>query len=116
MSIVAVSIDASQLPAQVENDLLECLRLRAANHKFHYATVGQTEKRLALHEAYSPARTDTDCLATYELSFAETTGLLKQPRVDLISLGCGGDCHCAPRGCPRARLLFRAYPMLMFDC
>jgi len=90
MSLIAVSIDASQFPAQVKNDLLESLRRREVNHKFHYDSVEQTEKWLALHEAYSPARTDTDCLATYDLAFAETAGLLKQSQVDLISLGCGG--------------------------
>ncbi len=90
MSLLAVSIDRSQFPSQIKNDLLDSLRLRAVNHKFHYDSVEQTEKWLKLHETYSPARTDTDCLATYELAFAETARLLKQPRMDLISLGCGG--------------------------
>ena len=59
MSAVAhVAIHPSQFPAQVRRDLLESLRTRRVNHKFHYDSIKQTQKWLALHEAYSPARTD----------------------------------------------------------
>ena len=92
MRTVAVTIDASQFPDQVERDLLESLRSREVNHKFHYDSVLQTERWLALHDAYSPARTDLDCLATYDLAFRETADLLQKSELDLISLGCGGGC------------------------
>jgi L-histidine N-alpha-methyltransferase len=90
MSVISVSIDSSQFPENIQADLLTSLRQRAVNHKFHYDSVEQTEKWLALHEAYSPARTDTDCLATYDLAFAEAVAHLDKSEMDLISLGCGG--------------------------
>ena len=57
---------ASQFPENVRRDLLASLRTRRVNHKFHYDSVKQTQKWLALHQAYSPTRTDVDCLAVYE--------------------------------------------------
>jgi hypothetical protein len=53
---------SQEFPDQVRRDLLESLRARAINHKFHYDSARQTVKWLALHEAYSPTRTDDDCL------------------------------------------------------
>jgi L-histidine N-alpha-methyltransferase len=90
MSVISVSIDSSQFPENIQADLLNSLRQREVNHKFHYDSVEQTQKWLALHEAYSPARTDTDCLATYDLAFAESVANLDKSEMDLISLGCGG--------------------------
>ena len=52
---------ASQFPENVRRDLLESLRTRRVNHKFHYDSVKQTQKWLALHQAYSPTRNDADC-------------------------------------------------------
>ena len=89
-SLVQVAIHASQFPENVRRDLLESLRTRRVNHKFHYDSVKQTQKWLALHEAYSPSRTDGDCAATYDRSF-ESVGLrMEFRRVHLIGLGCGG--------------------------
>jgi uncharacterized SAM-dependent methyltransferase len=70
--------------------LLESLRSRRVNHKFHYDSIKQTQKWLKLHEAYSPSRNDPDCSATYERSFAAATERIRSPRVHLIGLGCGG--------------------------
>ena len=47
----------------------ESLRTRRVNHKFHYDSVKQTQKWLALHQAYSPTRNDADCRAIYDKSF-----------------------------------------------
>src|SRR5271170_687326 len=55
---------------RVRRDLLESLRTRRVNHKFHYDSVKQTQKWLALHQVYSPSRNDADCQAIYEQSFA----------------------------------------------
>ena len=54
----------------VWRDLLQSLRSRQVNHKFHYDSVKQTHKWLALHQAYSPSRNDADCAAIYDASFA----------------------------------------------
>lgn len=89
-SIVNVAIHASQSPENVQRDLLESLRTRRVNHKFHYDSIKQTNKWLALHQAYSPSRNDADCAATYDKAFAEAAKEIKATRVHLIGLGCGG--------------------------
>ena len=66
---VPVIIHASQFPEQVAADLRDSLRSRQMNHKFLYDSYRQTQKWLAVHEAYSPARTDSDCMATYQACF-----------------------------------------------
>jgi len=68
-----VTIHRSQFPEAVRRDLLESLRARRVNHKFHYDSVKQTQKWLALHQIYSPTRNDADCLAAYEQGFAAAT-------------------------------------------
>ena len=89
-SLVHVAIHASQFPESVRRDLVESLRTRRVNHKFHYDSVKQTQQWLALHQAFSPSRTDPDCAATYDRSFAAVAARIEAPRVHLIGLGCGG--------------------------
>ncbi len=85
-----VTIHRSQFPEAVRRDLLESLRAQRVNHKFHYDSVKQTQKWLALHQAYSPARKDADCRAIYEKGFAAAARNIKPRRVHVIGLGCGG--------------------------
>jgi uncharacterized SAM-dependent methyltransferase len=87
---VSVTIHPSQFPDAVQRDLLESLRSRQVNHKFHYDSLKQTQKWLALHEAYSPSRTDPDCVTTYEAGFRAVASRIAAPSVHLIGLGCGG--------------------------
>src|SRR5437773_9680762 len=89
-SLVNVAIHASQFPENVRRDLLESLRTRQVNHKFHYDSFKQTQRWIALHQAYSPSRTDADCAATYDRSFAAVTAMIRPSRAHLIGLGCGG--------------------------
>jgi len=89
-AIANVAIDASQFPDNVRRDLLVSLRMRQINHKFHYDSVKQAQKWLALHEAHSPARHDKDCLATYDRAFAETSEAMASKQIHVIGLGCGG--------------------------
>jgi len=89
-SVVNVAIHASQFPDNVQRDLLNSLRARKINHKFHYDSVKQTQKWLALHQAYSPSRTDDNCTATYDQSFAAAVARIQSPCIHLIGLGCGG--------------------------
>jgi L-histidine Nalpha-methyltransferase len=91
MCVVAnVAIHASQFPEAVRHDLVESLRRRRVNHKFHYDSVKQTQKWLALHQAHSPSRNDKDCAATYDRSFEAVASQVKARRVHLIGFGCGG--------------------------
>src|SRR5579859_6730947 len=89
-SLARVLIHPSQFPDAVRRDLVESLRSWQVNHKFHYDSVKQTQKWLALHEAYSPARTDADCAAIYDRSFKASIQRIAAPAVHLIGLGCGG--------------------------
>ena len=88
--IANVTIHASQFPEKVRRDLLASLRTRLVNHKFHYDSVSQTQKWLALHQAYSPTRTDADCRAIYEKCFRAAAARIRARRVHVIGLGCGG--------------------------
>ena len=85
-----VTIHPSQFPENVRRDLLESLRSRKVNHKFHYDSVKQTQKWLALHQAYSPTRNDADCQGIYEEGFEAAAKEIKSARVHVIGLGCGG--------------------------
>ena len=89
-SAANVLIHSSQFPENVRRDLLTSLRTRRVNHKFHYDSVKQTQKWLALHQAYSPTRNDADCQAIYEKGFAAAAAQIKSRRVDVVGLGCGG--------------------------
>jgi uncharacterized SAM-dependent methyltransferase len=89
-SVASVRIHASQFPENVRRDLLTSLRTRRVNHKFHYDSVKQTQKWLALHQAHSPTRTDVDCQAVYEQGFNAAVEKMKSKAVHVIGLGCGG--------------------------
>ncbi len=87
---VSIKIHPSQFPEAVRCDLLQSLRSRQVNHKFHYDSIKQTQKWLALHQAYSPSRTDPDCTTIYDRSFGKAVEQIKTRVVHLIGLGCGG--------------------------
>ena len=89
-SAVDVTIHASQFPENVRRDLAESLRTRRVKHKFHYDSVKQTQKWLALHQKYSPTRTDADSQRIYEESFGAATNAVSAATVHVIGLGCGG--------------------------
>jgi uncharacterized SAM-dependent methyltransferase len=87
-SSATVAIDASRFPGRARAAYLESFRSRRMNHQFHYDTEKQARLWLAIHEAFSPARTDEKCLEIYQIAFAETARLI--PFDALVSLGCGG--------------------------
>ncbi len=89
-SVANVAIHASQFPESVRRDLIESLRTRQINPKFHYDSYKQSQKWLALHQAHSPSRTDVDCAAAYDRSFQAAVTPIRSSRVHLIGLGCGG--------------------------
>jgi L-histidine Nalpha-methyltransferase len=90
MSGAHVFIDHSQFPGQVRRDLLDSLRARSINPKFHYDTYKQAAKWLTLHEAYSPARRDDSCTRIYDAAFRAAMEMLAGNDVHVIGLGCGG--------------------------
>lgn len=89
-SAANVTIHSSQFPENVRRDLLASLRSRKINHKFHYDSVKQTQKWLALHQIYSPSRHDENVRAIYEQSFEAAAAKIKSKRVHVVGLGCGG--------------------------
>jgi uncharacterized SAM-dependent methyltransferase len=73
------------------------LRSRQLNHKFLYDGLRQTRAWLALHQAFSPSRTDPDCVRIYEEGFRAAAARCTAAQVHLVSLGCGGgqkDTRC----------------------
>jgi uncharacterized SAM-dependent methyltransferase len=89
-ALVHVAVHSSLFPENVRRDLLQSLRVRRIDPKFHYASYKQSEKWLALHAAWSPSRINADCAALYERSFLAAATALNSSRVRLIGLGCGG--------------------------
>jgi L-histidine Nalpha-methyltransferase len=83
-------IHNSQFPQNVRRELLESLRTRKVNHEFHYDSLKQTQQWLALHQAFSPSRTDPDCATAYDRGFAAIATRLRSRRVHVVGLGCGG--------------------------
>jgi len=109
LSAANLVIHASQFPENVRRDLLECLRARRVNHKFHYDSVKQTQKWLALHQRYSPSRNDIDCRTIYENGFEAAAVKIKSKSVHVIGLGCGGgqkDTHLLKRLKARDKEIF----------
>ena len=90
MATANVTIHASQFPENVRRDLIASLATRRVNHKFHYDSVRQTQKWLALHQAHSPSRNDADCAGTYNRAFAEAVKQIAAKEIHVIGLGCGG--------------------------
>lgn len=90
MPTARVTIHSSQFPENVRRDLLESLRSRRVNHKFHYDSHRQTQKWLALHQAVSPSRNDQDCARVYDAGFAAAAREIQERGIHLIGLGCGG--------------------------
>jgi uncharacterized SAM-dependent methyltransferase len=89
-SIANVLVHVSQFPENVRRDLFASLRSRCVNHKFHYDSVQQTQKWLALHQVYSPTRNDENCRAIYENAFEAAAAKIKTKSVHVLGLGCGG--------------------------
>src|ERR1051326_8443717 len=89
-AVANVRIHSTQFPQEVRRALVESLRRREINHKFLYDSLKQTNKWLALHQAYSPSRADADCGACYDASFAAGVKRTEADAIHLIGLGCGG--------------------------
>lgn len=89
-SVFNVAIHVSQSPENVRRDLLASLRTRQVNHKFHYDSIKQTNRWLALHQACSPSRFDADCAAIYGRASEAVAKQITASPVHVIGLGCGG--------------------------
>ncbi len=89
-TVASVVIHPSQFPEAVQRELTASLERRAVNHKFHYDSVKQTRKWLAVHQAFSPSRTDPNCADIYDQAFAAAAKSISAEAVCLIGLGCGG--------------------------
>ena len=86
----SITVHASQFPENVQRGLREGLRARRIAPKYLYESRQQARKWLALHEAFSPSRTDPEASAIYARSFAAAAGVMGQNAARLIGLGCGG--------------------------
>ncbi len=87
--VANVAVHPSQFPERVRRDLLASLRARRIDHKFHYETLKQAQKWIALHNAYSPSRTDADCAAAYSAAFKTLADEAGTCPMQVVSLCCG---------------------------
>ena len=93
-----VYVHPSQFPEVVFQDYLTSFSSKKINHKFHYDSVKQSQKWLKIHENYSPARQDENCIDAYAKCFQKTAEILDNDssnlnlnsNLNLIGLGCGG--------------------------
>lgn len=85
-----VTFHSSQFPEQIRSDLIKSLRSRQIAHKFHYDSIKQTQKWLALHQQFSPSRNDENCRAIYEQGFKAAARTADREAIHVIGLGCGG--------------------------
>jgi len=86
---VSALVDPSRFPGRARDAYVESFRTRTMDHQFHYDTEKQAQQWLAIHESYSPARTDADCQETYARAFGECARVVGEGAT-LISIGCGG--------------------------
>lgn len=89
-AVVNVAFHSSQFPEAIRRDLLKSLRARQIAHKFHYDSVKQTQRWLALHQQFSPSRADENCRAIYQQSFEAIARTAHGEKIHVIGLGCGG--------------------------
>jgi L-histidine Nalpha-methyltransferase len=85
-----ITVHASQFPENVQRGLLDSLRARRIAPKYLYETRQQARKWLALHEAFSPARTEPATAIIYDQSFVAAAEFASQRATRLVGLGCGG--------------------------
>lgn len=88
-SCAPILIHPSQFPQTWRKELLASFRHRSINHKFHYDSVKQAQKWIALHQAFSPANIDTSCRAMYRQALASVAARWGRRKAHVISLGCG---------------------------
>src|SRR5687768_11810703 len=92
-----VTVHESAFPAATRKRILERLRAREVDPALIYQGLGQTLRWGALHEAYSPAKTDPECAAIYERAFRRAGELSKGNVLHVVSLACGDgtkDARC----------------------
>jgi uncharacterized SAM-dependent methyltransferase len=89
-SLIPVEVHETQFPDRVLEVLRAGLRARQLNPKFHYQTYRQAGAWLALHEQFSPVRTEPGCQEIYERCFEAAIKRVHGKPVELIALGCGG--------------------------
>ena len=89
-SFEQVQIHASQFPQKVYQAYLNGFCENKIAHKFHYDSVKQSQKWLALHQAFSPSWHDQACILAYTHCFEKTMLMLDEHcPIEIIGLGCG---------------------------
>jgi L-histidine Nalpha-methyltransferase len=88
-ALVPIGVHPSQFPDRLQQELLESLRVRRINPKFHYESRKQAQSWLRLHQTHSPAGRDRDCRDTYLRAFHDLAQRLETGPIQIIGLGCG---------------------------
>ena len=85
-----VLVHESAFPGELGTQLVAGLRSKRVDQKFLYLGWKQTRTWLALHEAHSPARTDSGTLAIYEDAFTAAGKEMPGSILHLVGLAPGG--------------------------
>ena len=103
---IEVTFAPSCFPEATARKLAEGLEKRKVPGSFHYETVEQAARWLEVHEKYSPARRDPECLRIYERAAKHVVSCFPK-KFEIVALGCGG-------GQKEVRLLRKAESCAMF--
>lgn len=104
---VPVMIHPTHFPQAVEEAMKTSLRARQMNHQFHYDSHKKGLRWMRLHEAHSPARTDSNVEEIYKQLFhAVAEAVEAAGAFEIVSLGCGGG----QKDCRLLRCLGESFP------
>ena len=86
-----VTFHPSQHPERLADELARALKLRKLPAKFHFLTPQQARRWLAVHAAHAPSGGALAATtAAYREVFQDLARQLRNLRVQIVSLGCGG--------------------------
>jgi L-histidine Nalpha-methyltransferase len=92
-----VTVHESAFPASTRRRILDALKSGEIDPALLYQGLGQTLRWTALHAAYSPARTDSECAALYDEPFRRAAADCNGNVAHVVSLACGDgtkDARC----------------------
>jgi L-histidine Nalpha-methyltransferase len=109
-ALVHIGVHPSQFPDRLQAELVESLRVRRINPKFHYESRQQVRAWLRLHEAHSPVRRERGYHDTYLRAFHHIIPQLDPGPLQIVALGCG----TAEKECRLLELLPQARDRVSF--
>jgi L-histidine N-alpha-methyltransferase len=97
---INVAVHESASPEFLREQILSALQEGRVHPHLLYSGLRQTELWIALHQAFSPARHDSNCVEMYNTAFARAAENIKGNVAHIVSLACGDgtkDVRCLER-------------------